>query len=67
MGRYWLQLSGIEKHFNSILKFKICFQVGGDGLIYEGRGWNKTGTHTIGFNDRSIGISFIGTYISNYI
>ncbi|KAJ6642557.1 Peptidoglycan-recognition protein LF, partial [Pseudolycoriella hygida] len=30
------------------------FLVGGDGSVYEGRGWNKEGAHTKGFNKRSI-------------
>ncbi|XP_063986036.1 peptidoglycan-recognition protein LF-like [Diachasmimorpha longicaudata] len=38
------------------------FLVGGDGNIYEGRGWDMTGAHTIGYNSRSIGVSFIGTF-----
>ncbi|KAL3284287.1 hypothetical protein HHI36_018445 [Cryptolaemus montrouzieri] len=40
------------------------FLVGGDGEVYFGRGWNKEGAHTYGYNIRSIGISFIGTFIS---
>ncbi|KAF8788034.1 Peptidoglycan-recognition protein SC2 like protein [Argiope bruennichi] len=36
------------------------FLVGGDGRIYEGRGWEKVGSHTLGYNARSIGISFMG-------
>ncbi|XP_015124717.1 peptidoglycan-recognition protein SC2 [Diachasma alloeum] len=38
------------------------FLVGGDGNIYEGRGWDMTGAHAIGYNSRSIGLSFIGTF-----
>lgn len=38
------------------------FLVGGDGAAYEGRGWTKQGAHTFGYNYRSIGISFIGTF-----
>ncbi|XP_076750760.1 peptidoglycan-recognition protein LC [Xylocopa sonorina] len=38
------------------------FLVGGDGLIYVGRSWNYMGAHSFGFNNRSIGISFIGTF-----
>lgn len=38
------------------------FLVGGDGNAYEGRGWNKQGAHTKGFNDGSICIAFIGTF-----
>ncbi|XP_011495716.1 PREDICTED: peptidoglycan-recognition protein SC2-like isoform X2 [Ceratosolen solmsi marchali] len=38
------------------------FLVGGDGLVYEGRGWNIEGAHTFNYNYQSIGISFIGTF-----
>lgn len=38
------------------------FLIGGDGLAYECRGWDKAGAHTLRMNDRSIGISFIGSY-----
>lgn len=38
------------------------FLVGGDGSAYEGRGWNKVGAHTKGYNTRSICIAFIGTF-----
>ncbi|KAH8302027.1 hypothetical protein KR044_001956 [Drosophila immigrans] len=39
------------------------FLIGGDGLVYEGRGWDSQGAHTLGYNIDSIGISFIGTFI----
>ncbi|XP_016971647.1 peptidoglycan-recognition protein LC isoform X7 [Drosophila rhopaloa] len=38
------------------------FLVGGDGRVYEGRGWNYVGAHTKGYNKGTIGISFIGTF-----
>ncbi|GAB0098253.1 Peptidoglycan recognition protein [Sergentomyia squamirostris] len=38
------------------------FLVGGDGSAYEGRGWDKVGAHTLGFNQDSICIAFIGTF-----
>lgn len=38
------------------------FLVGGDGAVYEGRGWDKEGAHTRGYNKRSICIAFIGTF-----
>lgn len=38
------------------------FLVGGDGSIYEGRGWRKLGAHTLGHNKQSIGFAFIGTF-----
>lgn len=39
------------------------FVVGGDGNVYEGRGWDVTNMHT-GFVTRcNIGISFIGNFV----
>ncbi|CAF0781948.1 unnamed protein product [Rotaria sordida] len=40
------------------------FLVGGDGYIFEGRGWNYTGAHCRGYNPQSIGIGVIGDYTS---
>lgn len=42
------------------------FLVGEDGNVYEGRGWAKTGAHTKGYNNKSIGICIIGNYDSEY-
>ncbi|GLH07347.1 Uncharacterized protein GBIM_12823 [Gryllus bimaculatus] len=38
------------------------FLVGGDGFAYTGRGWDTIGAHAYGYNNVSIGISFIGTF-----
>lgn len=40
------------------------FLIGGDGAVYEGRGWTKVGAHTYAYNSISIGIAFIGTFIN---
>ncbi|XP_031825983.2 peptidoglycan-recognition protein LC isoform X1 [Nomia melanderi] len=40
------------------------FLVGGDGYAYVGRSWDYMGAHSFGFNNISIGISFIGTFNS---
>ncbi|KAI4489634.1 hypothetical protein M0802_010944 [Mischocyttarus mexicanus] len=40
------------------------FLVGGDGLAYVGRSWDYIGAHSFGYNNKSIGISFIGTFNS---
>ncbi|XP_043505214.1 peptidoglycan-recognition protein LC-like isoform X2 [Polistes fuscatus] len=40
------------------------FLVGGDGLAYVGRSWDYIGAHAFGYNNKSIGISFIGTFNS---
>ncbi|CAF3050619.1 unnamed protein product [Rotaria sp. Silwood2] len=36
--------------------------LGGDGHIYEGRGWKYKGSHCYGYNDKAIGIGVIGDY-----
>lgn len=41
------------------------FLVGGDGLIFEGRGVNVVPAMVKGFNTKIIAILFIGTYSSN--
>ncbi|GFR10182.1 peptidoglycan recognition protein 1 [Trichonephila clavata] len=38
------------------------FLVGGDGRIYEGRGWKAVGAHTYGYNSKAIGLSFMGNF-----
>jgi N-acetylmuramoyl-L-alanine amidase len=38
------------------------FLVGGDGNVYEGRGWNTQGAFVLGYNSRAIGIAFIGMF-----
>ncbi|XP_075041960.1 peptidoglycan-recognition protein SC2-like [Mixophyes fleayi] len=61
------QVKGIQNfHMNSN---KWCdvgynFLVGNDGSVYEGRGWTMVGAHAKGSNSKSIGISFIGDYMT---
>lgn len=38
------------------------FYVRKDGSVFEGRGWNKVGAHTSGYNDESVGICCEGYY-----
>ncbi|KAK7107058.1 peptidoglycan-recognition protein SC2-like [Littorina saxatilis] len=40
------------------------FLVGGDGKIYEGRGWDRQGAHTRNYNSRAVAISFMGDFMS---
>ncbi|EDV46955.1 peptidoglycan-recognition protein LE [Drosophila erecta] len=39
------------------------FLIGCDGNIFEGRGWQTVGAHTLGYNRISLGISFIGCFM----
>jgi hypothetical protein len=41
------------------------FGVGEDGRIYEGRGWDRVGAHTSGYNSNGIGKLNISTKISD--
>ncbi|XP_026168146.1 peptidoglycan recognition protein 5 [Mastacembelus armatus] len=38
------------------------FLVGGDGTLFEGRGWGVVGAHTKGHNHDSLGIAFMGNF-----
>jgi peptidoglycan recognition protein len=40
------------------------FLVGGDGNVYEGRGWDEIGAHTGGFNSVGYGVCFLGSFTS---
>ena len=52
--------SSLFTGFNDI---GYSFLIGGDGVVYEGRGWNTVGAHTVGFNKQSYAISFIGNFM----
>lgn len=38
------------------------FYIRQDGSIWQGRGWDNVGAHTVNYNSTSIGISFEGNY-----
>jgi N-acetylmuramoyl-L-alanine amidase len=59
------QMRNMQNHHMNVNRWPDIgynFCVGGTGIVYEGRGWNRVGTHAPGFNDRSIGICIIGTF-----
>ena len=41
------------------------FLVGGDGNVYEGRGWSYVGAHTQNYNSKSFAASMIGSFESS--
>ncbi|CAN8009282.1 unnamed protein product, partial [Ixodes pacificus] len=41
------------------------FIIGFNGLVFEGRGWDQIGAHTVGFNDKSVSYGFVGDYSSH--
>ncbi len=46
----------------------VCFSflVGGDGTVFEGRGWGVVGAHAKGNNHDSVGIAFMGNFNSKF-
>ncbi|KAM7289088.1 peptidoglycan-recognition protein SC2-like [Ixodes scapularis] len=38
------------------------FIIGSNGMVFVGRGWNKIGAHTVGFNNKSVSFGFVGDY-----
>lgn len=38
------------------------FLIGGDGQVYEGRGWDRVGSHTYRYNFVSLAVAFIGDF-----
>ncbi|OON16156.1 N-acetylmuramoyl-L-alanine amidase [Opisthorchis viverrini] len=51
---YYMSIGDLGTPFNYIISH--------DGTIYQGRGAEFVGAHTLGFNDVSFGIAFIGWY-----
>ncbi|XP_077186105.1 N-acetylmuramoyl-L-alanine amidase [Paroedura picta] len=55
------------QHFHQVVRgwddIGYSFVVGGDGYIYQGRGWQWVGAHTLGHNSKGYGVSFIGDYM----
>uniref|UniRef100_A0A3F2YX68 Peptidoglycan-recognition protein n=1 Tax=Anopheles farauti TaxID=69004 RepID=A0A3F2YX68_9DIPT len=41
------------------------FAVGGDGRVYQGRGFNVVGAHAPRYNNRSVGICLIGDWVAD--
>ncbi|XP_028385854.1 peptidoglycan recognition protein 1 [Phyllostomus discolor] len=39
------------------------FLIGEDGLVYEGRGWDLMGDHASLWNNKAIGITFMGNFM----
>eukprot|EP00094_Tigriopus_californicus_P004622 TCALIF_04450-PA protein Name:"Similar to PGRP-SC2 Peptidoglycan-recognition protein SC2 (Drosophila melanogaster)" AED:0.37 eAED:0.37 QI:5/1/0.88/1/1/1/9/247/304 len=61
------EVKGIQNYHmdsNGWSEVGYSFLIGGDGNVYEGRGWNKVGAQTYGFNSVGYGIDFIGTFTS---
>lgn len=60
--RKWNEDNGTFKSHSNIKWKSIRFAIGGDGKVYEGRGFNVVGAHSPKYNDISIGICLIGNW-----
>jgi N-acetylmuramoyl-L-alanine amidase len=61
------QMRGIQNYHmdsNGWADIGYSFLMGGDGNLYEGRGFNVQGAHTSGYNSVGYGVSFIGDFTS---
>uniref|UniRef100_A0A6B0V5S2 Putative peptidoglycan recognition protein n=1 Tax=Ixodes ricinus TaxID=34613 RepID=A0A6B0V5S2_IXORI len=56
---YWQEYHQKHKGWYDI---GYTFLIGGDGSVYEGRGFGAVGAHTLGYNDKSVSFSFIGNF-----
>ncbi|KAI8781626.1 peptidoglycan-recognition protein SC2 [Biomphalaria glabrata] len=41
------------------------FIIGGDGSVFEGRGWDKVGAHTLGYNEVGLGFCLSGNFMDH--
>jgi peptidoglycan recognition protein len=56
--RIMRRIDRIHAQVNGWSGFGYHFVVFQSGRVYEGRGWGRTGAHTVGVNEDSIGIAF---------
>ncbi|XP_058124374.1 peptidoglycan-recognition protein LC-like isoform X5 [Anopheles coustani] len=59
------RVRSMQNYHMSTLKYSDIgynFVIGGDGAVYEGRGWLKVGAHTRDYNGISYGIAFVGNF-----
>ncbi|CAB3245054.1 unnamed protein product [Arctia plantaginis] len=61
------QLRSLQSYFLNTFNNDIPYNfiIGNDGKVYEGRGWNKVGGHTLGYNHCSLSLGFVGDYREN--
>ncbi|KAL5273972.1 PGRPLB.2 family protein [Megaselia abdita] len=55
-------IQDLHMDFNGWEDIGYTFAIGGDGNVYEGRGYGIVGAHAPNYNNRSIGLLFIGDY-----
>lgn len=49
-----------------LLCARCSFIIGGDGSVFEGRGWGVMGAHAKGSNHDSLGVAFLGNFNSKF-
>lgn len=49
-----------------LLCARSSFIIGGDGSVFEGRGWGVMGAHAKGSNRDSVGVAFLGNFNSKF-
>ncbi|KAJ8256361.1 hypothetical protein COCON_G00185130 [Conger conger] len=52
----------LHMHHRDFYDIGYNFLIGGDGTVYEGRGWGIVGAHAKGNNSDSLGIAFMGNF-----
>lgn len=57
------RLSSLVRQYLPYFLSLHSYVAGGDGYIYQGRGWHWVGAHTRSYNTKGYGISFIGDYM----
>lgn len=59
--RYVNNMQTLHKQ-NGLNDIAYNFLVGPDAKVYEGVGFDVQGEHTVGYNDKSIGLAFMGNF-----
>ncbi|XP_050086280.1 peptidoglycan-recognition protein LB [Anopheles aquasalis] len=58
------QMQTMHQDVRSWNDIGYSFAVGGDGRVYQGRGFNVIGAHAPRYNNKSVGICLIGDWVS---
>ncbi|XP_060081507.1 peptidoglycan-recognition protein SC2-like [Ylistrum balloti] len=53
---------GVPISFSGFDDIGYQYVIGGDGTVFEGRGWKYQGAHSPGYNTKSIGVCLLGNF-----
>uniref|UniRef100_A0A0K8RGC5 Putative peptidoglycan recognition protein n=1 Tax=Ixodes ricinus TaxID=34613 RepID=A0A0K8RGC5_IXORI len=53
---------GYHQVYKDWYDIAYSFLIGGDGSVYQGRGFGTVGAHTLLYNDKSVSFAFIGNF-----